>query len=113
MLIEQKSLEKEISSVIAKHIKEFTGKGPQKMETVLCNNVILIKIFGHILPYEKALASTDQGVYDVKWNRSKWVCCKEEVFRETISNILGKDVTEIFYDVKPQNDTALLVAYFK
>lgn len=102
-----------ICSEISKFWKREFGKGPFSVKPIFFEKGILLMIDGQMLPPEKRLAHSDQGFYDVKFNRMKWFTANKELIQQKLNNILERRVELMFYDVDPRADKGVLVILFE
>ncbi len=109
----EQTLENSIASMIAREIKNGTGKGPANTEVYLHRNYLLVKVSGYLLPYEKELSRVRQGCFDVKFNRIRWAHTNIDVLMEKMSSLVGRKIKEFYYDVNPEQDTSVTVWFFE
>ncbi len=102
-------LEKKIGTEIAKYIKHAMGKGPTRTETFVYNNLVLIKLWGYLLPHEKQYAFSELGWMEVKINRIKLANSNRHHIMDCIAPIIEKRVENMFYDLDPAKDEGYLI----
>lgn len=110
---DKKRLEQEMCRGIVRIIKESTGRGPVKSEAFINENNVLVITEGFLLPIEIEISKSENGCRDVRLNRITQAMAKKVRYVELISNVLNRKVTDFFFDINPQSNTAVGVFLFE
>ena len=92
-------IEARISEAISKFEIEHMGRGPEKIRTIILQDLILIRIKGFLSVSEKSLAQTKDGVELVKKVRSALFENARERLEETVKSVIDVEVVSTFSDV--------------
>lgn len=103
-------LEKAIAALIARTLKEQTGKGPRKVQVYIKKDVILVRVIEYLSTVETHLAESEEGAELVKLFRAK--IQKQFTIPQYIHEIqelLGIQVMDCFLDLHPDKNEAIVV----
>lgn len=93
-------LEQEINSLTAKIYKEMLGKGPKKVKSTICEDVVVIRIERCQTTILRHLVNTPKGREVLKAMREKLFEFFEEDAKKRYQNVVKKKVKEIYYGVQ-------------
>ena len=103
---------REVALLIAKNIKELTGKGPTKRKVYILDNLILFKISGFLSEGEIILCKTEQGKEKVKQYRLELAKVINENIRGNLNVLIGLEPNNIYFDCNPEIDEGIMVLSF-
>jgi len=59
------------------------------------------------------MAQSEQGFFDVKFNRIKYAYTNKELLIKTVAEIINKKVTTMLYDINPITDLGALIFFYE
>ena len=101
-------IEAQISEAISKFEIEHMGRGPEKIRTIILQDLILIRIKGFLSVSEKSLAQTKDGVELVKKVRSALFENARERLEETVKSVIDVEVVSTFSDVSTKTGEKII-----
>lgn len=104
--------ELKICSEIAKTVKSMVGKGPINIKAVITDDCVQVSLSGFLFPLEKKLGQTNEGFFDIKFNRIKLVHAFKEQLTGIVSAATQRDISVFLYDLDPASDYAVMVFKF-
>lgn len=99
-------------TVIAKAMKEFTGKGPLKTKVYFMEDTLLIRMQGVLNLGDLLMAKTENGCIEVKHYRLKRATILKDEFVSRIGSLLQRNPQNFFYDIDPGNDESVIIFTF-
>ena len=101
-------IEAQISEAISKFEIEHMGRGPEKIRTIILQDLVLIRIKGFLSVSEKSLAQTKDGVELVKKMRSALFENARERLEEAIKSVVDVEVVSTFSDVSTKTGEKII-----
>ena len=101
-------IEARISEAISKFEIEHMGRGPEKIRTIILQDLVLIRIKGFLSVSEKSLAQTKDGVELVKKMRSALFENARERLEEAIKSVVDVEVVSTFSDVSTKTGEKII-----
>ena len=101
-------LEQEINSLTAKIYKEMLGKGPKKVKSKICEDLVIVRIERCNTIIFDHLSSSVKGREVLKSMREKLCENFEEDAEKRYGNVLKKSVKGIYYGVKKLEEEIVL-----
>lgn len=101
-------IEARISEAISKFEIEHMGRGPEKIRTIILQDLILIRIKGFLSVSEKSLAQTKDGVELVKKVRSALFENARERLEEAVKSVIDVEVVSTFSDVSTKTGEKII-----
>ncbi|KDR96541.1 Uncharacterized protein YbcI [Peptoclostridium litorale DSM 5388] len=101
-------IEAQISEAISKFEIEHMGRGPEKIRTIILQDLILIRIKGFLSVSEKSLAQTKDGVELVKKVRSALFENARERLEEAVKSVIDVEVVSTFSDVSTKTGEKII-----
>jgi uncharacterized protein YbcI len=100
--------EAKISEAISKFEIEHMGRGPEKIRTIIFQDLIIVRIKGFLSKAETNLAVTKEGVDLIKKVRSALFENSRENLEEVIHTILNVNVISTYSDVSTKTGEKLI-----
>lgn len=101
-------IENKISEAVTKFEVEIQGRGPKKINTIIVNDLIIVRLEGFFSVSEKRLARNN-NVELIKKVRTLLFENEEENFREKIEDIIETNVISIHSDVSTKTGEKIIV----
>lgn len=92
-------IEAQLSEAISKFEIEHMGRGPEKIRTIIAQDLIIVRINGFLSISEKRLSQTKEGVDLVKKVRTALFENSRDSLEETIKAVINVNVISTFSDV--------------
>lgn len=105
-------LEKKISIIITKTLKQATGKGPTNFKSYMTRDLFALRIRGFLNEGEVMLARTEQGLDKVKQFRVELTRVIGEVIKRKLAGVLGVDIKDLYFDLNVETDEGVVVLIF-
>ncbi|WP_318615755.1 DUF2294 domain-containing protein [Sporosarcina sp. YIM B06819] len=101
------------NDIIRKLRKDLFGKGPERIHTVIVDNMIISTLYGNLTPTEKFIAGTPEGKEMVHTARTRMI---QQVYEkappEGMEELVGAKFVRLFSDIKLEDDIAVSVFLF-
>lgn len=101
-------LEAKISEIISKFEIEHMGRGPEKIRTIIFQDLIIIRIKGFLSKAETNLATSKDGVELIKKVRMALFESSRENLEEAIKSLIQVNVVSTYSDVDTQTGEKLI-----
>lgn len=101
-------IESKISEAISKFEIEQMGRGPERIRTVIIQDLILIRIKGFLSLSEKNLAQNKEGVELIKKVRTALFENAREDFEKAIQSVIDVNVVSTFSDVSTKSGEKII-----
>lgn len=101
-------IEAQISEAISKFEVEHMGRGPERIRTIIFQDMILIRIKGFLSVSEKNLSQTKEGVELVKRMRTALFENARELLEETIKSVIDVDIISTYSDVSTRTGEKII-----
>lgn len=101
-------LEAKISEAVTKFEKEIMGRGPKQINTIIVNDLIIIRLEGFFSVSEKRLAENN-SVELIKKVRTLLFENEEESFKNIFEEIINTQIVSIHSDVSTRTGEKVIV----
>jgi uncharacterized protein YbcI len=101
-------LEAKISEIISKFEIEHMGRGPEKIRTIIFQDLIIVRIKGFLSKAETNLATTKDGVELIKKVRMALFESSRENLEEAIQGLIEVNVVSTYSDVSTKTGEKLI-----
>ncbi|MFP4021642.1 MAG: DUF2294 domain-containing protein [Halanaerobium sp.] len=102
-------IEAKISEAVTKFELEVMGRGPKEINTIIINDLIIIRLKGFFSISEKRLAENN-SVELVKRVRTLLFENEVENFKQIIQNIVDTEIISVYSDVSTVTGEKIIVA---
>ena len=102
-------IESRISEAISKFEIEQMGRGPEKIRTIIIQDMIIIRLKGFLSPSEKNLAETREGIELIKKLRTALFENAREGLEEAIRSVMDVKVVSTHSDVSTRTGEKIIV----
>lgn len=92
-------IEAKLSEAISKFEIEHMGRGPEKIRTIIFQDLIIVRLKGFLSKSEKSLAQNKEGIDLVKKVRATLFENARESLEETIKSVIDVNVISTYSDV--------------
>ncbi|MCG3088871.1 DUF2294 domain-containing protein [Sporosarcina cyprini] len=103
----------EFNAIIRKLRKDLFGKGPERIHSVIVDNMVISTLYGNLTPTEKFIAGTPEGKEMVHAARTRMI---QEVYDiappDGLEELIGAKFVHLFSDIKVDDDIAVSVFLF-
>ncbi len=101
-------IEAQISEAVTKFEVEIRGRGPEKINTKIVDDIIIVRLKGFFSVSEKRLAKNDK-VELIKKVRSLLFENEEENFKNMIKEIIDEEIISLHSDVSTRTGEKVIV----
>ena len=101
-------VESKISEVISKFEIEQMGRGPEKIRTIIIQDMILIRLKGFLSISEKNLAHNKDGVELIKKVRTSLFENSREEFESAIKSVIDVNIVSTYSDVSTKTGEKII-----
>jgi len=102
-------IESKISEAISKFEVEYMGRGPEKIRTIIFQDMILIRLKGFLSVSEKNLSATKEGIDLVKKSRIALFENARSVLEDVVTSIIDVKVISTYSDVSTKTGEKIIV----
>ncbi len=102
-------IEAQLSEAISKFELDYMGRGPEKIRTIILQDMIIIRQNGFLSISEKNLAKNKDGVELVKKVRTSLFENSRELLELTIKSILDINIISTYSDVSTKTGEKIVV----
>lgn len=102
-------IEAKISEAVSKFEIEFMGRGPKEINTIIIQDLIIIKLNGFLSKSEKNLAETVQGVKLIKDARTALFENARDDFEDIIRQIIDINIISMHSDVSTKTGQKIII----
>lgn len=102
-------IESKISEAISKFEIEQMGRGPEKIRTIIFQDMIMIRLKGFLSPSEKNLAQSRDGIELIKKLRTALFENAREGLEEAIRSVVDVNVISTHSDVSTKTGEKIIV----
>ena len=102
-------VEAKISEAVSKFEIEFMGRGPKEINTIIVQDMIIIKLNGFLSKSEKSLAENSQGVKLIKDARTALFENARAYLEDIIKKIVDIDIISTHSDVSTQTGQKIII----
>ena len=101
-------VESKISEAISKFEVEQMGRGPEKIRTIIFQDLIIVRLKGFLSTSEKNLAQTKEGVDLIKKVRTALFESSREELEQAVKSVLNVDVISTYSDVSTKTGEKII-----
>ncbi len=98
-----------LSEAISKFELEYMGRGPEKIRTIILQDMILIRHNGFLSISEKNLAKSKDGVELVKRVRTSLFENSRDLLEDTIKSVIDINIISTYSDVSTKTGEKIIV----
>ncbi|WP_422486879.1 DUF2294 domain-containing protein [Gudongella sp. DL1XJH-153] len=102
-------IESKISEAISKFEIEQMGRGPEKIRTIIFQDMIMIRLKGFLSPSEKNLAQSRDGIELIKKLRTALFENAREGLENAIRSVIDVNVISTHSDVSTKTGEKIIV----
>ena len=102
-------IESRISEAISKFEIEQMGRGPEKIRTIIFQDMIMIRLKGFLSPSEKNLAQRRDGIELIKKLRTALFENAREGLEDAIRSVIDVNVISTHSDVSTKTGEKIIV----
>ena len=102
-------IESRISEAISKFEIEQMGRGPEKIRTIIFQDMIMIRLKGFLSPSEKNLAQSRDGIELIKKLRTALFENARESLEDAIRSVIDVNVISTHSDVSTKTGEKIIV----
>jgi uncharacterized protein YbcI len=102
-------IEAKISQAVSKFEIEFMGRGPKEINTIIIQDLLIIKLNGFLSKSEKNLSETVQGVKLIKDSRTALFENAKDCFQDAIKQIIDINVISMHSDVSTRTGQKIII----
>ncbi|GMQ59172.1 DUF2294 domain-containing protein [Vallitalea sediminicola] len=104
--------EAKICEVIARFEAEYMGRGPERINAKIMDDVIFVRQWGFLTLAEESLAETNDGIELIKQIRSRLFEKANDRFRNVINGVINSNIISIHSDVSTITGEKIIVVTF-
>ena len=82
---------------------EFVGRGPERIRTLMVEDLVIVRSFGVLTPAEKQLAASHEGRGLIKAMRQQVLEAGRPVLEEIVKKHTGVEVVSIHSDISTKS----------
>lgn len=101
-------IEAKISEAISKFEIEQMGRGPDKIRTIIFQDLIIVRLTGFLSTSEKSLAQNKEGVELIKKVRTALFENAQELLIETIKSVIDVKIISTYSDVSTKTGEKII-----
>ena len=101
-------IESKLSEAISKFEVEQMGRGPEKIRTVIFQDLILIRLKGFLSISEKNLARNPEGIQLIKNARTALFENAREELEATIKTVIDVNIVSTYSDVSTKTGEKII-----
>lgn len=101
-------IEAQLSEAISKFEIEHMGRGPEKIRTIISQDLIIVRIKGFLSISEKNLAQSKEGIDLVKKVRVALFENSRERLEEVVKSIIDVNIISTFSDVSTKTGEKII-----
>jgi uncharacterized protein YbcI len=102
-------VEAKISEAVTKFEREFMGRGPKQIKTIIVEDLIIIRLIGFLSKSEQKLTETNQGVELIKRVRSNLFENAREYLEDLIRGVIDVNIISVHSDVSTKTGEKIIV----
>jgi uncharacterized protein YbcI len=101
-------IEAKLSEAISKFEIEYMGRGPEKIRTIIFQDLIIVRIKGFLSKSEKSLAQNKEGIDLIKKVRVALFENAREDLEETIKSVIDVNIISTYSDVSTKTGEKII-----
>lgn len=103
----------QFNDIIRKLRKDLFGKGPERIQTVFVDNMVISTLYGNLTPTEKFIARSEDGRNMVHAARTTLI---QDIYKdktpEGMNELMEAKLVHLFSDIKIEEDIGVSVFVF-
>jgi uncharacterized protein YbcI len=99
----QSKAEAAISDEVMAFQHEFVGRGPERIRTLMVDDLVIVRSFGVLTPAEKQLANTHEGRGLIKVVRQQVLEAGRPVLESIVKKHTGAEVVSVHSDISTKS----------
>lgn len=108
MFMTKGQIESKISEAISKFEIEQMGRGPEKIRTIIFQDLIVIRLKGFLSPSERNLAQSREGIELIKKVRTALFENARDGLENAIKSVIDVDVISTYSDVSTKTGEKII-----
>lgn len=108
MFMTKGQIESKISEAICKFEIEQMGRGPEKIRTIIFQDLIIIRLKGFLSASEKSLAKNKEGIDLIKKLRTALFENARESLEEVIKSVIDVNIISTYSDVSTKTGEKII-----
>jgi uncharacterized protein YbcI len=101
-------IESKLSEAISKFEIEQMGRGPEKIRTIIFQDLIIIRLKGFLSTSEKSLAQSKDGVDLIKKVRTALFENEREGLEEAIKSVIDVNIISTYSDISTKTGEKII-----
>ena len=101
-------VEAKISEAISKFEIEYMGRGPEKIRTIIFQDLIIVRIDGFLSKSEKNLAQNKEGIDLIKKERVALFENAREALEEIIKSVIDVNIISTYSDISTKTGEKII-----
>lgn len=101
-------IEAKLSEAISKFEIEHMGRGPERIRTIIFQDLIIVRLKGFLSKAEKSLAQNKEGVDLIKKLRVALFENARESLEETIKSVINVNIISTYSDVSTKTGEKII-----
>ncbi|HCX64697.1 MAG TPA: hypothetical protein DHN33_05755 [Eubacteriaceae bacterium] len=101
-------IESKLSEAISKFEIEQMGRGPEKIRTIIFQDLIIVRLKGFLNTSEKSLAQSKEGIDLVKKMRTALFENAREALEEAVRSVIDVDIVSTYSDVSTKTGEKII-----
>jgi uncharacterized protein YbcI len=101
-------IEARLSEAISKFEIEQMGRGPEKIRTIIFQDLIIVRLNGFLSKSEKSLAQNKEGIDLIKKVRVALFENARESLEETIKSVIDVNIVSTYSDVSTKTGEKII-----
>ncbi|MGB5823537.1 MAG: DUF2294 domain-containing protein [Proteocatella sp.] len=101
-------IESKISEAISKFEIEQMGRGPEKIRTIIFQDLIIIRLQGFLSTSERSLAKNKEGVDLIKKIRTALFENSRDCLESAIKSVIDVDIISTYSDVSTKTGEKII-----
>lgn len=101
-------IESKLSEAISKFEIEQMGRGPEKIRTIIFQDLIIIRLKGFLSASEKSLAQNKEGIDLIKKVRTALFENAREGLEEAIKSVIDVEIISTYSDVSTKTGEKII-----
>ena len=101
-------IEARLSEAISKFEIEHMGRGPEKIRTIIFQDLIIVRLKGFLSKSERSLAQTKEGIDLIKKVRTALFENARENLENTIKDIIDVNIISTYSDVSTKTGEKII-----
>lgn len=101
-------IESKLSEAISKFEIEQMGRGPEKIRTIIFQDLIIIRLKGFLSTSEKSLAQNKEGIVLIKKLRTALFENAREGLEEAIKSVIDVNIISTYSDVSTKTGEKII-----